>query len=86
MNALQVAARSVASSRASSVASSVARSTSSVQEKKRSALDEIMDEERKRKQKAPKKDHWLHRNIVVKIITSRLGEEYFKKKGVVKVR
>ncbi|TRY94519.1 hypothetical protein DNTS_003544 [Danionella cerebrum] len=61
--------------------------------KKKSALDEIMEayqscasifqmEEQKRK--SVRLDHWLHENIVVKVITKRLGEKYYKKKGVIR--
>ncbi|KAL2102609.1 hypothetical protein ACEWY4_001777 [Coilia grayii] len=54
--------------------------------KKKSALDEIIEmEEQKKKKMAPVKlDYWLHTDIMVKIITKRLGEKYYKKKGVIK--
>lgn len=32
-----------------------------------------------------RKDYWLHEGIVVKIVTKKLGEKYYKKKAVVKV-
>ncbi|XP_003739179.1 DNA/RNA-binding protein KIN17-like, partial [Galendromus occidentalis] len=48
---------------------------------KKSALDEIMIEEARRKRK--RNDHWLHPGIVVKVITKNAGEQYYKQKGVV---
>lgn len=43
-------------------------------------------EERKRKQQQPvRTDHWLQPNIVVKVVTKKLGERYHKRKGVVMV-
>lgn len=41
-------------------------------------------EERKKKQSV-RTDHWLQPNIVVKVVTKRLGEKYHKKKAVVMV-
>ncbi|KAI6661087.1 DNA/RNA-binding protein KIN17 [Oopsacas minuta] len=48
-----------------------------------SALDEIKSIEEKRRENKNRFDHWLHKGIVVKINTKLLGENYFKKKGVV---
>ncbi|XP_063073370.1 DNA/RNA-binding protein KIN17 isoform X2 [Engraulis encrasicolus] len=61
-------------------------SSDSRDKKKKSALDEIIEmEEQKKKKMAPVKlDYWLHTGIVVKIVTKRLGEKYYKKKGVIK--
>lgn len=43
-------------------------------------------EEKKRKQQQPvRTDHWLQPNIVVKVVTKRLGDKYHKKKAVVMV-
>lgn len=54
------------------------------EKKKKSALEEIMEmEEKKRKKQTVKTDYWLQPNIVVKVITKRLGEKYHKKKAVV---
>ncbi|XP_048743844.2 DNA/RNA-binding protein KIN17-like [Ostrea edulis] len=53
-------------------------------EKRKSALDEIMEFEEKKKEKTNRKDYWLTEGIVVKIITKKLGEKYHKKKAVVK--
>jgi len=35
------------------------------------------------KEQKNRKDYWLHEGIVVKIITSKLGEKYSKKKGII---
>lgn len=51
--------------------------------KRKSALDEILEEEEKRKEKKNRKDYWLSVGIVVKIITKSLGDKYYKKKGVI---
>ncbi|KAF3705260.1 DNA/RNA-binding protein KIN17 Binding to curved DNA KIN, antigenic determinant of recA protein [Channa argus] len=56
------------------------------EKKKKSALEEIieMEEEKKKKMKQSiRTDHWLQPNIVVKVITKRLGEKYHKKKAVI---
>jgi DNA/RNA-binding protein KIN17 len=64
--------------------SSSSRSTSSV--KKKSALEQIREEEERKKAKkymTSTANNWLHKGIVVKIITSQLGDKYYKQKGVV---
>jgi len=68
-------------------------SSSSSGRKRKSALDEIMEmeeEEKKKKQKkladsssAKMTDPWLMAGIVVKVVTPKLGEKYYRKKGVV---
>ncbi|KAK2192597.1 hypothetical protein NP493_26g05047 [Ridgeia piscesae] len=50
-----------------------------------SVLEEIMQVEEAKKEMKNRKDFWLHTNIVVKIITKKLGEKYYKKKAVVKM-
>lgn len=50
---------------------------------KKSALDEIMEQEEKHKEKKNRKDYWLAEGIVVKIITKSLGDEYYKQKAIV---
>lgn len=43
-------------------------------------------EERKKKQQQPvRTDYWLQPNIVVKVVTKKLGERYHKRKAVVTV-
>jgi len=62
--------------------------------KRKSALEEIMEmeEEQKKKKKQTKMmdsscakvtDPWLATGIVVKVVTPKLGEKYYRKKGVV---
>ena len=53
--------------------------------KRKSALDEIMEFEEKKKEKVNRKDHWLHENIVVKVVSKKLGDKYYKKKACVMV-
>ncbi|XP_063442837.1 DNA/RNA-binding protein KIN17-like [Mytilus trossulus] len=56
-------------------------------QKRKSALEEIMELEKMKKEnvnKKVKKDYWLHEGIMVKIVTKKLGEKYYKKKAVVK--
>uniref|UniRef100_A0A3B4USF4 DNA/RNA-binding protein KIN17 n=1 Tax=Seriola dumerili TaxID=41447 RepID=A0A3B4USF4_SERDU len=60
-------------------------SDSRAEKKKKSALEEIieMEEKKKKKQQSVRTDYWLQPNIVVKVVTKRLGEKYHKKKAVV---
>ncbi|KAL7982835.1 hypothetical protein Chor_013171 [Crotalus horridus] len=51
--------------------------------KKKNALDEIMQFEEEKK-KTARLDYWLQPEIVVKIITKKLGEKYYKRKAIVK--
>ncbi|PIO72968.1 hypothetical protein TELCIR_05076 [Teladorsagia circumcincta] len=51
---------------------------------KKTALDEIREQQEWFKEKKNRKDHWLHEGIIVKIITKKLGNDFFKAKGVVK--
>ena len=39
--------------------------------------------EEKKREKLNRKDYWLHKNIIVKITTNKLGEKFYKKKGIV---
>ncbi|WAR25440.1 KIN17-like protein [Mya arenaria] len=52
-----------------------------VGEKRKSALDEIMKHEEGRKEKMNRRDHWLHENIVVKVVSKKLGDKYYKRKA-----
>ncbi|KAF7655138.1 hypothetical protein LDENG_00059330 [Lucifuga dentata] len=61
----------------------VSSSSESKEKKKKSALEEIMQMEEKKKQSV-RTDYWLQPNIVVKVVTKKLGEKYQKKKAVVK--
>ncbi|XP_027009747.1 DNA/RNA-binding protein KIN17 [Tachysurus fulvidraco] len=53
------------------------------EKRKKSALDEIMEMEEKKK-KSVRSDNWIRTDIVVKIITKRLGEKYYKKKAAIR--
>ncbi|XP_071358228.1 DNA/RNA-binding protein KIN17 [Trachinotus anak] len=53
------------------------------EKKRKSALEEIMEMEEKKKQQSVRTDYWLQPNIVVKVVTKRLGEKYHKKKAVI---
>lgn len=48
-----------------------------------SALDEIIKMEEQKKERANRKDYWLHEGIVVKFISKSLGEKFYKQKAVV---
>uniref|UniRef100_A0A8C2VFE9 DNA/RNA-binding protein KIN17 n=1 Tax=Chinchilla lanigera TaxID=34839 RepID=A0A8C2VFE9_CHILA len=63
--------------------SSQSSAQSKEKKKKKSALDEIMEIEEEKK-RTSRTDYWLQPEIVVKIITKKLGEKYHKKKGIVK--
>ncbi|XP_068162664.1 DNA/RNA-binding protein KIN17 isoform X2 [Antennarius striatus] len=61
-------------------------SDSRVDKRKKSALEEIMEMEenkRRKQQQSVRTDYWLQPNIVVKVVTKRLGEKYHKKKAIV---
>lgn len=58
-------------------------SSDSKDKKKKSALDEIMEMEEQKK-KSVRSDNWLRPDIVVKVVTKRLGDKYHKKKAVIR--
>ncbi|KAH8379471.1 hypothetical protein KR009_005122 [Drosophila setifemur] len=49
----------------------------------RSALGEIIKQEEAKKERANRKDYWLHKDIVVKFISKSMGDKFFKQKAVV---
>ncbi|CAG9856186.1 unnamed protein product [Phyllotreta striolata] len=51
---------------------------------RKTALDEIREQEELKKEKNNRKPYWLCENIVVKIVTKTLGDEFYKQKGVVR--
>lgn len=51
--------------------------------KKKSALDEIMEMEEQKK-KSVRSDNWIQENIVVKVVTKKLGDKYYKKKAIIR--
>ncbi|XP_036433154.1 DNA/RNA-binding protein KIN17 [Colossoma macropomum] len=58
-------------------------SANSKDKKKKSALDEIMEMEEQKK-KSLRSENWIRPDIVVKVITKRLGDKYYKKKAVIR--
>ncbi|NWQ99274.1 KIN17 protein, partial [Paradoxornis webbianus] len=52
------------------------------EKKKKSALDEIMELEEEKK-RTSRRDYWLQPEIIVKIVTKKLGEKYHNKKAIV---
>ncbi|XP_015278087.1 PREDICTED: DNA/RNA-binding protein KIN17-like [Gekko japonicus] len=55
----------------------------SKEKKRKTALEEIIEFEEAKK-KSARTDYWLQPEIVVKIITKKLGDKYHKKKAIVK--
>lgn len=55
------------------------------EERKRkvSAVEEVFKMEEERREKRNRKDYWLHEGIIVKVIHQKLGEKYYKRKGVI---
>lgn len=51
--------------------------------KRKCALDDILMEEERKKERKNRKDYWVCENIVVKVVTKSLGDKYYKKKGVI---
>ncbi|CAN8001187.1 unnamed protein product [Ixodes hexagonus] len=49
---------------------------------KKSALDEIMQEQESKREKLNRKPYWVTEGIVVKVMAKKLGDKYYKKKGV----
>jgi len=63
---------------------SFSSSKSSSGEKRKSALEQLREEEERFKQKKTKEmDNWLMEGITVKVITKALGDKFYKEKGVV---
>jgi DNA/RNA-binding protein KIN17 len=50
---------------------------------KLSNLNSIIQEEEKRKEKKNRRDYWLHKGIVVKVLSKIESKKYYKQKGVV---
>lgn len=57
-------------------------SMKSQKELKRSVLDEIIEEEESKK-KTKRKENWIEKNLIVKVVTKKVPEKYQKKKGVI---
>lgn len=54
----------------------------SQKELKRSVLGEIIEEEESKK-KTKRKENWIEKNLIVKVVTKKVPEKYQKKKGVI---
>lgn len=52
--------------------------------KRKSALEEIMEMQEQEKMKASRKSNWIAKGLIVKVVTKKLGDKYYKKKGTVK--
>ncbi|XP_015928285.1 DNA/RNA-binding protein KIN17 [Parasteatoda tepidariorum] len=55
----------------------------SVGEKRKLALEEIIEQEKAAMEKKNRKDYWLTPGIVVKLMTHKYGKELYKKKAVI---
>lgn len=55
-----------------------------IDEKKKSALDEIKEQEEIDKERKNRKDYWLTEGIVVKVVTKSLGDDFFKRKAIIR--
>ncbi|CAH8358024.1 unnamed protein product [Eruca vesicaria subsp. sativa] len=52
---------------------------------RRSALDELMKEEERKKERMNRKPYWLFQGIVMKVMSKALADKgYYKQKGVVR--
>ncbi|KAG5893782.1 hypothetical protein JTB14_005447 [Gonioctena quinquepunctata] len=54
------------------------------EDKRKTALDEIKEQEELQKEKKNRKAYWLTEGIVVKVVTRSLGDEYYKQKGMIR--
>lgn len=54
------------------------------EERKKTALDEIREQEEIEKEKRNRKDYWLTEGIIVKVLNKSLGEDFYKQKGVIR--
>lgn len=52
--------------------------------KKKTALDEIKEQEEIEREKKNRKDYWITEDIIVKVMTKSLGEDFYKQKGVIR--
>lgn len=67
-----------------SMISTTSSKKSKCDNRKKTALDEIKEQEEMKKETQNRKDYWITEGIVVKVMTKSLGEEYYKQKGVVR--
>lgn len=52
-------------------------------DKKRSALEELIEEEEHFKERKNRKNYWLHRGIIVKVVSKKASDKFYKSKGEV---
>ncbi|CAG0916949.1 unnamed protein product [Notodromas monacha] len=52
-------------------------------DQKPNVLAEMMKENEERKEKINRKDQWITEGIVVKVVTKSLGDQFYRKKGVI---
>ncbi|KAA0721134.1 DNA/RNA-binding protein KIN17 [Triplophysa tibetana] len=62
----------------------VERSAKFIEEQVRRGREGKEPEMEEQKKKSVQSDHWIRPNIVVKVVTKRLGEKYFKKKAIIR--
>jgi len=58
-------------------------SSTASSKKRKTALEELKEEQERFKEKRFHKDYWLMEGIIVKVITKKLGDVYYKQKGVI---
>lgn len=46
-------------------------------------MDELREEEERFKERKNRKDYWLHSGIIVKIVSRKAGDKFYKQKGEV---
>lgn len=83
-NALSLNASSTAEDKHYSDTASSKSKGGAGKKRKSTALEEIIEMEEQLKVKKASRDYWLHKGIIVKLITKKLGDRYYNKKGVVK--
>lgn len=85
VNPLEAAAKAAEKHRVPSSASSTCSDGEPKAKKsaKLSALDEIMLEQEKKREQVNRRAYWITPDIVVKVMAKKLGDKYYKKKGVI---
>lgn len=84
-NALRLAAGKTTTARKKEASreDDVRGGASNGRKRKLTALEEIRMMEEQRKEKMNRRDNWLAEGVVVKVVHRKLGERYYRKKGVV---
>ncbi|GIY49967.1 hypothetical protein CDAR_184011 [Caerostris darwini] len=73
----------VATTSKTNISSSSTKKGNDEQKRKR-ALDEIIEQEQRIREKKSRSDYWLAPGIIAKVVSKKLGEEFYKKKVIVK--